>query len=180
MTCQYSQIDPHDALYVGVMRTPGGVEDLAAFLTNRRGVSIHPETLRQKMRRVKGQSMSLDLFQLSTEWMMEKEGGAEYGRDWLIALCVSLGVSANILPPAVKHPCEVDAARTKVMEMSTLNGKLSAVAIEALSDDDISEHDASEIFAECQRIIEKAQRLQRNVMRAAGFAPLTQAGQGGA
>lgn len=168
MTCRYSQIDPHDALYIGVMRTPGGVEDLAAFLSNRRGVSIHPETLRQKMRQVKGQSMSLPLFRLATEWMLEKEGGAEYAHDWLIALCVSLGVSANILPPAPHHPNEVDAVRTKVMELSSLNGTLSAVAVEATADNDISERDASDIFAECQKIIEKAQRLQRNVMRAAG------------
>lgn len=37
MTHRYTQIDPHDALYISVMKTPGGVEELAAFLTNRRG-----------------------------------------------------------------------------------------------------------------------------------------------
>ncbi|MDF8360185.1 hypothetical protein [Achromobacter anxifer] len=105
MTNRYTQIDPHDALYTSVMKTPGGVEELAGFLTNRRGVSIHPETLRQKMRRVKGQSMSLDLFELATEWMQEKEGGAAHARDWLLALALRHGVAANVLPPRARS-CE--------------------------------------------------------------------------
>lgn len=168
MTHRYTQIDPHDALYISVQKTPGGVEELAAFLTNRRGVSMHAETLRQKLRRVKGQSMSLDLFELATEWMLEKQGGEAYARDWLLALNVRHGVSANILPPAPQHSNEVDAARQKVMEMSHLNGQLSAVAIEALSDGDISEADASAIVIECRKIREKAQRLERNVVRAVG------------
>ncbi len=167
MTNRYTQIDPHDALYISVTKTPGGVEELAAFLTNRRAVSMHPETLRQKMRRVKGQSMSLDLFELSTEWMMEKQDGDRYARDWLMALNVRHGVAASILPPAPIHPNEVEAVRTKVMEMSSLNGRLSAVAVEAVSDGDISEDDASHIMVECDKIIEKAQRLKRNVVRAA-------------
>lgn len=167
MTNHYTRIDPHDALYISVKNTPGGVEELAAFLTNRRGISIHPETLRQKMRRVKGQSMSLDLFELSTEWMMEKQDGDRYARDWLMALNVRNGVAASILPPAPYHPNEVEAVRTKVMEMSSLNGVLSAVAIEAVSDGDISDDDASHIMVECDKIIEKAQRLKRNVVRAA-------------
>lgn len=167
MTHRYTQIDPHDALYIGVQKTPGGVEELAAFMTNRRGVSMHAETLRQKLRRVKGQSMSLDLFELATEWMLEKQGG-DYARDWLLALALRHGVAANILPPAPQHPNEVDAARQKVMEMSHLNGELSAVAIEALSDGDICEADASAIVIECRKIVEKAQRLMRNVQRAAG------------
>lgn len=100
MTHRYTQIDPHDALYISVQKTPGGVEELAAFMTNRRGVSMHAETLRQKLRKVKGQSMSLDLFELATEWMMEKQGGEAYARDWLLALNLRHGVSANILPPA--------------------------------------------------------------------------------
>jgi hypothetical protein len=167
MTNRYTQIDPHDALYISVKKTPGGVEELAAFLTNRRGVSIHPETLRQKMRRVKGQSMSLDLFELATEWMQEKDGGADHARDWLLALALRHGVAANVLPPAPVQANEVDAARKKVMEMSQLNGELSAVAIEALADGDISAEDASAIVIECRKIVEKAQRLERNVVRAA-------------
>lgn len=167
MTNRYTQIDPHDALYISVTKTPGGVEELAAFLTNRRAVSMHPETLRQKMRRVKGQSMSLDLFELSTEWMMEKQDGDRYARDWLMALNVRHAVAASILPPAPQHANELEAVRTKVMEMSSLNGRLSAVAIEAVSDGDISDDDASHIMVECDKIIEKAQRLKRNVVRAA-------------
>ncbi|MDF8360184.1 hypothetical protein [Achromobacter anxifer] len=51
--------------------------------------------------------------------------------------------------------------------MSQLNGELSAVAIEALADGDISAEDASAIVVECRKIVEKAQRLERNVVRAA-------------
>lgn len=167
MTNKYTQIDPHDALYTSVMKTPGGVEELAAFLTNRRGIAIHPETLRQKMRRVKSQSMSLDMCELATEWMMEKQGGADYARDWLLALNLRQGVDATILPPAPQHANEMDAAKQKVMEMSQLNGELAAVAIAAFADGDICAADASNIVVECRKIIEKAQRLERNVVRAA-------------
>ena len=167
MTNRYTQIDPHDALYISVTKTPGGVEELAAFLTNRRGISIHPETLRQKMTRAKGQSMSLDLFELATEWMLEKAEGAQHARGWLMALNVRYSVAASILPPAPAHPNEVEAVRTKVMEMSSLNGRLSAVAVEAIADGDICDDDASHIVVECDKIIEKAQRLKRNVVRAA-------------
>ena len=168
MTHKYTQIDPHDALYISVQKTPGGVEDLAAFLTSRRGISMHAETLRAKLRRVKGQSMSLDLFELATEWMLEKQGGEDYARDWLLALALRNGVAANVLPRAPHHANDVDAARQKVMEMSQLNGELSAVAIEALADGDICGADASAIVIECRKIVEKAQRLMRNVLRAAG------------
>lgn len=168
MTCRYTQIDPHDALYNAVRRTPGGVEDLAAFLTARRGAAIHPETLRQRLRQVKGQSMSLPLAELATEWMLEKSGGDEYARDWIIALAIRHGVAASVLPPPLQHDDEARAARDKVMEMSALNGQLSAVAVEALSDGEISEQDASAIVAECDKIIQKAQRLKRNVVRGAG------------
>ncbi|MGE8454878.1 MAG: hypothetical protein ACN6OP_30575 [Pseudomonadales bacterium] len=167
MTCKYNPIDPHDALYIGVTKTPGGVEELAMFLASRRGVSIHPETLRAKMRRVKGQSMSLDLIELSTEWMMEKAEGAQHARDWLMALNVRYGVAASILPPAPRHADEVEAVRTKVLEMSSLNGRLSAVAVEAVADGSICDDDSAAIMIECDKIIEKAQRLKRNVVRAA-------------
>ncbi|KDD10130.1 phage regulatory CII family protein [Bordetella bronchiseptica] len=168
MTCRYSQIDPHDALYNSVRRAPGGVDDLAQFLAARRGVTISPQTLRQKMRREKRQAMSLELFELTTEWMLEKAGGDEYARDWIIALAIRHGVAASVLPPPLQHDDEARAARDKVMEMSALNGQLSAVAVEALSDGEISEQDASAIVAECDKIIQKAQRLKRNVVRGAG------------
>lgn len=100
--------------------------------------------------------MSLDMCELATEWMMEKQGGADYARDWLLALNLRQGVDATILPPAPQHANEMDAAKQKVMETSQLNGELAAVAIAAFADGNICAADASNIVVECRKIIEKA------------------------
>ncbi len=50
MTCRTSSLNWLDNLYNSVRETPGGVEAAAAYLAQRRGKSMHPETLRAKLR----------------------------------------------------------------------------------------------------------------------------------
>jgi len=52
MPCRTSALNWLDVLYNSVRKTPGGVVDAAAFLADRRGKSMHPETLRAKLREV--------------------------------------------------------------------------------------------------------------------------------
>src|SRR5690606_39439613 len=100
MTCAYTNTDWLDVLYTGVRRTAGGVADAARFLTERRGKSIHKESLRAKLRGENGDSLSVEMALLLSEWMEEKAGGAEYARDWLQALCASEGLHVDAVPPA--------------------------------------------------------------------------------
>ncbi|AWH49944.1 hypothetical protein C1925_12705 [Stenotrophomonas sp. SAU14A_NAIMI4_5] len=75
-----------DVLYNSVRKTPGGVADAAAYLPDRRGKSMHPETLRAKLRGLEGESLTIEHAELLTEWMQEKAGGGEYALEWMQAL----------------------------------------------------------------------------------------------
>ena len=86
MTCRTSSLNWLDVLYNSVRKTPGGVADAAAYLADRRGKSMHPETLRAKLRGLEGESLTIEHAELLTEWMQEKAGGGEYALEWMQAL----------------------------------------------------------------------------------------------
>ncbi len=94
MTCRTSALNWLDVLYNSVRKTPGGVVDAAAFLADRRGKSMHPETLRAKLRGLEGESVTLEIAELLTEWMQEKAGGNDYALDWMQALAGQFGTPA--------------------------------------------------------------------------------------
>ena len=56
MTYRYSSADWRDVFYNAVRNANGGVVAAAAFLTERRGKSIHPEDLRRRLRGADGES----------------------------------------------------------------------------------------------------------------------------
>lgn len=72
MTCYYSETNWLDVLYTSVRQTPGGVEDAATFLTQRRGVRITPEALRLRLRGQADTRLSVEMLDLLVEWMQEK------------------------------------------------------------------------------------------------------------
>ncbi|NYT36646.1 hypothetical protein ERD78_07170 [Allopusillimonas soli] len=69
MTCLYTNTDWRDVLYNCVRRTKGGVNAAAIFLSQRRGIAIHPESLRRKLRGLIGESMDVEMARLLAEWM---------------------------------------------------------------------------------------------------------------
>ncbi|MEN5069484.1 hypothetical protein [Stenotrophomonas sp. TWI1183] len=91
MTCRTSALNWIDVLYNSVSRTPGGLADAAAFLADRCGKTMHPETLRAKLRVLEGESVSIEIAELLTEWMREKAGGSE------------TGASSNASRPSTSH-----------------------------------------------------------------------------
>ncbi len=83
MTCRYSRTEWLDVLYTSVRDAPGGVADAANYLSDRRGKSITPESLRLRLRGVGDSRLSMEMFELLVEWMQEKAEARPYALDAL-------------------------------------------------------------------------------------------------
>lgn len=169
MTYHYSNTDWRDVLYNCVRKTPGGVNAAAAFLTERRGITMHPERLRKKLRGLDGESMDIEMARLLSEWMEEQEGGSVYARDWLQALCASEGLHVDSVPPAPTGgwKCEAAALQSKFLDISMLIGQIAGVTAETVADGSISQAEADKLvpFLRDARVI--LHRMERNALRAA-------------
>jgi hypothetical protein len=148
MTCHYSGTAWADVLYTSVRNTPGGVNDAARFLTERRNKTIHPETLRAKLRHIDGESISLEMVELLTEWMEEKAQG--HRLDWLHSLNAQFGMTASVIGAAER---EQDLQSTFNAKAASFGG-LTTEIIAALADGRIS-------FKEAESITKFAQDNQR-------------------
>ncbi len=172
MTCRTSPLNWLDVLYNAVRDTPGGVQAAAAYLTQRRGKSMHPESLRSKLRGVEGESVTIEIAELLTEWMQEHTGGAERALGWMQALAAQFGMSADVVPPAPEGgwPNEMAAIQMKLLEITSRVGNLSGAAVEALADSKITNAEAELMISEIRALRTMASRLERNVARAAGLS----------
>ncbi|MYZ41398.1 hypothetical protein EYW45_00260 [Achromobacter sp. KS-M25] len=166
MTCRYSNTNWLDVLYMSVRRTKGGVADAARFLTERRGKSIHPESLRAKL---KGDddAISVEMAELLSEWMEEKEGGAEYANDWIQALAGSRNMAIDNVPaaPANGWPCEITALQSKVMNVAALAGKVAGTTAASLEDGDLSAAEVDALVEDLRDLRTMAHRAERNAVR---------------
>lgn len=169
MTCRTSPLNWLDVLYTDVRKTPGGVQAAAVFLADRRGKSMHPETLRAKLRGLEGESVTIEIAELLTEWMQEQAGGAERALGWMQALAAQFGMTADVLPPAPEGGWadEMGAIQMKLLEITSRVGKLSGTAVEAIADSQITNAEAEQMIAEIRALRTMANRLERNVARAA-------------
>lgn len=169
MTCRTSSLNWLDNLYNSVRETPGGVEAAAAYLAQRRGKSMHPETLRAKLRGLEGESVTLQIAELLTEWMQEQAGGGERALGWLQSLVARFGMAADVVPPAPEGGWsdEIGAIQMKLLEITSRVGKLSGAAVEAIADSTITNAEAEQMIAEIRALRTMANRLERNVARAA-------------
>lgn len=168
MTCHYSSADWRDALYNAVRQAPGGVNAAAAFLTERRGRSIHPETLRTRLRCVDGDSISMDMAELLTEWLLDQRDPS--ARRWLLAFNARFSMAAAHLPPPPEGGWadEGVAIREKLLEITVKGGMLADVGMRATADGRIDDKECDDLEAECMAAIELLWRLRRNARRAAG------------
>ncbi|WP_258223451.1 hypothetical protein [Stenotrophomonas sp. HMWF023] len=158
-----------DVLYNSVRKTPGGVADAAAYLADRRGKSMHPETLRAKLRGLEGESLTIEHAELLTEWMQEKAGGSAYALEWMQALAGQFGMAVDAVPPPPEGGWvdEIGAIQTKLLEITTRVGRLSGTALDAMSDGNIDSDEAELMVSEVRAMRTMAHRLERNVARAA-------------
>lgn len=169
MTCHLSQTDWRDVVYNTVRNTSGGVVEAARYLTERRGRSIHPETLRARLRGTDGEWVNLEMLELLTEWMQEKTGSKP--TDWLKALSHRFGMVAMELPAAPEGgwACEVSAIKQKLLQLNVEGGSLTALGMKVTEDMSISPKEAEAVSAQIMAEVELLLRLRRNVMRAAGL-----------
>lgn len=168
MTLHYSNTDWLDVLYNSVRRTPGGVVDAARFLTDRRGRSIHPESLRAKLRATNNDEISVSMADLLIEWMDEKEGGGKYARDWVLAHAAQNGLVADVIPPAPLGGWkdELKAIQSKSMSIGSLSGGLLGATVESLEDGELSNAECDRMVAQLRELREMAHRMERNILRA--------------
>lgn len=167
MTCRYSQTDWRDVLYTAVRNAPGGITAAAQFLSERRGRSIHPESLRAKLRAVDGDSISTEMAELLTEWLQDMN--RPDALDWLYAFNGRFGLAAEKIDaaPVGGWEDEMAAIRTKLLKLAAQGGSLTSVGIEAMADGVICEKDADAIESHAMEEIRLLFRLARNARRAA-------------
>lgn len=162
MTCRTHSMSWLDVLYNDVRRTPGGLVDAATFLATRRGKSLHTETLRCKLAGREGESVTLELAELLTEWMQEKAGGSAYAHDWLRALCAQHGLQADVVPalePMDIH-AQVGRISTAVLRLTALAGQVSGATADALSDGRLSAAEASDLVAAARDVRALAMQVE--------------------
>lgn len=157
MTCRYSETDWRDVLYTAVRKAPGGVKAAADFLTDRRGVSIHPESLRAKLRGVEGESISMEMAELLTEWLQDLN--RPNALDWLHAFNGRFGLVTAVAEDADTLGDGVDAVLGAHIAITIQGGIFAQEMHGAVADRQITAQEAEAIEAagrKKQRKIEKA------------------------
>ncbi|MEG0922804.1 MAG: hypothetical protein RSG22_15545 [Comamonas sp.] len=168
MTCRYSSADWRDVFYNAVREANGGVNAAAAFLTERRGKSIHPEDLRRRLRGADGESLTMEMAELLTEWLIDQRDPD--ARQWLQAFNARFSMAAAFLPPppAGGWKCEIQAIRDKLLQLTANNGSLASIGMRVTDDNRLDGPECDELEREIMGGIELLWRLRRNARRAAG------------
>ncbi|MDR0215634.1 MAG: hypothetical protein LBJ15_16760 [Comamonas sp.] len=168
MTRRFSAADWRDIFYNAVRKTEGGVNAAAAFLTDRREKSIHPEDLRRRLRGAEGESLSMEMAELLTEWLIDQH--SPDARRWLQAFNGRFSMAAAFLPPPPEGGWanEADAIREKLLQITSHNGTLAAIGMRATADNRIDDRECDQMEAEIMDSIQLLWRLRRNTRRAAG------------
>lgn len=168
MTCHYSETNWRDVLYNSVRKSPGGVEDAAAFLTKRRGRSIHKEQLRQRLRGVDGDSISMEMAELLTEWMQDLH--RPDALDWLHAFNARFGLAAAVVGVAEtkSQGDAVRALRDRLLQISVQGGKLTEVGLSATADNQVDGKEADALEAQAMGEIRELVQLVVDARVAAG------------
>jgi len=165
-----------DALYNAVSETPGGVAAAAAYLAQRRGKSITRESLRKKLRGIEGESLSMEMAELLTEWMQEQVGGRQQATGWIQSLATQFDMAVDFVPPPPEggRACELQALQTKMLSITQHAGSVAGATLGALMDGKVCADEANTLALELRALRTMAHRMERNVLRAARFAAATE------
>lgn len=166
MTCRYSQVEWRDVIYNSVRNAPGGVVEAAKFLTARRGKTIHPEVLRSKLRGVDGESVSMEMAELLTEWLMDLN--RPDARDWIHAFNTRFDMSAEELDSLADcgFKDQIVAIRDELLNLAVAGGLLTSTGMDAIEDKKITPSEAEAIEAQVHQEIRLLLRLARSARRA--------------
>lgn len=170
MTCRYSQASWRDVLYTDVCRTPGGIIDAARFLTERRGKSIHPETLRTRLRGTTGEDVGIEMASFLSEWMAEKVESQAYARHWMVAWTAEQGLHTDDVPPAPAGGWldEAQAFAKKLLDLGSHFGRISGSTAAAIEDGRIDQDEVNQMLPDIREARVMLHRMERNLLRA-GF-----------
>lgn len=166
MTCRYTQTKWRDALYNAVRNAPGGVEAAAAFLADRRGTRITPESLRKKLRGL--ELLDVDMAIMLTEWLEEQVTSAASARDWLLCLCAQEGLHVDDVPPAPEGGWkdEAKALNDKTLSITERLGRIAGVTIATTADGLVEQSEADALIPLIRETRVLLHRMERNILRA--------------
>lgn len=169
MTCRRSDLHWRDAIHNATARAPGGIQDAAEHISKRRGKSITAETLRKKLRGVDGESLSMEMAEILTDYLLQFVDTQALATDWIASLGAQYGLMVDYVPPPPEGgwPDEITAIHSKLLELHELTGKLAGAGREAVSDREISMPEADRIQDISREVRTLCFRLERNACRAA-------------
>lgn len=168
MTCRYSETDWRDVLYNSIRACPGNVVDAAAFLTKRRGRSMHAETLRQKLRGVDGDSISIEIAELLSEYMLELK--RPDALDWLHAFNARFGLAASVVGTGTPQSQEdaVKALLDKLLQINVAGGRLTELGLRTTEDGKVDSNEADALEAQAMGEVRELLQLVVDVRVASG------------
>lgn len=168
MTCARSDIYWRDAAYNAVSRMPGSVNAAAAYLTKRRGVSIKGESLRKKLRGLEGESLSMEMMEMLTDWMMEQAAGQPIATEWILSLAAQFSLTIDHVPAVSEGEwaSEIEAIKHKLLHVSKFCGQLSAVALDVLQDNRVTLEEADRMLDALQALRTTCHRMEKNLRAA--------------
>lgn len=169
MTCQRSDLYWRDALYNAVSLAPGNVQAAAVYLSDRRGKSITGESLRKKLRGLAGESLSMEMAEMLTEYLQQFVDTSELATDWIASLGGQFNLMVDFVPPPPEGgwPNELEALQNKLLQLHAMAGRLSGTTLEAVADGDLSISEADGMQDLARSIRTLCFRLERNACRAA-------------
>ena len=165
MTCRYSGSNWLDVLYTSVRDTPGGVAAAATYLTTRRGRSIGTETLRLRLRGEGDNRLSMEMFELLLEWMVEAK--QDHALESLHCLNEQFGMIAAPIEVTVKADCAT-ALTHAACKIHADAGDISRIVVDAVADMQIDDKERVRIeqaATQAQRSIQKLVETTRHLNR---------------
>lgn len=128
---------------------------------------MHAETLRAKLRGVEGESVSVEIADMLTEWMQEKS--QPQATAWIEALAsdhalVAIPVEASIGNQTQNHLVHL---LEKSLDIDAQGGRLSSMLLDSLRDRAIAKGEADQIAAQIDQEMRLLAKLRRNIMRIA-------------
>ncbi|WP_329914541.1 hypothetical protein [Stenotrophomonas sp. SMYL86] len=151
-------------------RAPGGLQDAAGHISKRRRKSISAETLRKKLRGIDGESISMEMAEILTDYLQQFVVTQESATDWVCSLAGQYGLMVDYVPPPPEGgwPDELAAIQAKLLELHKLTGALAGAGIDALADKRLTVPEADRIQDLSREVRTLCYRLERNACRAAG------------
>lgn len=165
MTKKLSSLNWRDALYNAVRKSNGGLNGAASFLSERRGVSIHPESLRRKL--TGGEQLDPDLCILLQEYLSQFVCSKEESQDWIIALAQEAGLNVVHLPdePVGGFENEAEALNKKAIQCASELGELCTAIVKTTADGRVTDEEREMVVSKAWELARLCFRIIRNVTR---------------